>query len=124
MLMLGGIIRETISEEGEDTYLSDVWRLSNNKWSLDGFLNKVKFLKIVKLHVRLKPVSFGSAIKIGRSIFVVSGKGDYKLNEFKIEKVTLNEKEQLECVHLIGKNVAKFLFPILYHTVNNRCVAD
>jgi hypothetical protein len=69
-------------------------------------------------------VSFGSAIKIGSSIFVFSGKGDYELTEFPIEKVTLNEKEELECVHLIGKNVDSFLFPILYHTEYNRCVAD
>jgi len=68
-------------------------------------------------------VSFGSAIKIGNSIFVVSGKGDYELTEFPIEKVTLNEEEELECVHLIGENVASYLFPILYHTEKNRCVA-
>jgi hypothetical protein len=122
MLMFGGIFRETIKENKEDTYLSDVWRLSNNKWSLDGFLNKVKIQESQKLI--FKPVSFGSAIKIGSSIFVFSGKGDYELTEFPIEKVTLNEKEELECVHLIGKNVPSFLFPILYHTANNRCVAD
>ena len=49
LLMLGGIIRETIKENREDTYLSDVWRLSDNKWSLDGFLNKVKIQKSQKL---------------------------------------------------------------------------
>jgi len=41
MLMLGGIIRQSVKEEKDDTYLSDVWRLRNNIWSLDGFLNKV-----------------------------------------------------------------------------------
>jgi hypothetical protein len=45
LLMLGGIIRAKIREDREDTYLSDVWRLRDNKWSLDGFLNKVKFLE-------------------------------------------------------------------------------
>ena len=69
-------------------------------------------------------VSFESAIRIGSSISVVSGKGDYELTESKIEKVTLNGKEELECVHLIGKKFAWFLFPILYHTENNRCVDD
>ena len=48
MLMFGGIFRETIKENKEDTYLSDVWRLSDNKWSLDGFLNKVKIRKSQK----------------------------------------------------------------------------
>ena len=54
---------------------------------------------------------------------VVSGKGDYELTNFPVEKVTLNEKKELECVHFIGENLGAHLFPILYHTTKDRCIA-
>ena len=48
----------------------------------------------------------------------------YRFNQIlpKIMIRAVLKKEELECVHLIGKNVASFLFPILYHAENNRCV--
>ena len=52
MLMFGGIIRQimpnSIKDDKEDTYVVDVWRLRQNKWKLDGFLNKVKIAALIK----------------------------------------------------------------------------
>ncbi|CBY31242.1 unnamed protein product [Oikopleura dioica] len=104
LLTIGGIDSSTSSD------LSEIWRLSNDVWSLAGNL--------------LNPIHMSSSIYIDKQIYVFAGRilsaGNMRSNQ----RIEMTEEENIERVTVFGEHNVNFYFPILYHAQKDFCLVN
>jgi len=74
---------------------------------------EAKFQK--NLILVFQPASSGSAIYVSRSIFY------FENDQAAINRVDLDENEELEAVREIGSQPAKYYLPVLFETNSDYC---
>ncbi|CBY13575.1 unnamed protein product [Oikopleura dioica] len=82
---------------------SGIWRLKNENWNKIGDLLQADYE--------------GSAIYIGRSIYYFG----YN-SPFAIQRLDLNETEDLQNVSRIGNQPSQYFLPVLFKTVSDYCI--
>ncbi|CBY14423.1 unnamed protein product [Oikopleura dioica] len=95
MLLIGGF--------KFSTQLSNIWEL-NEEWTKIGNLQSV--------------FGAGSAIRIGKSIFVVPGVVESSGVGGDVQRIDLTAEEEIESVEIIGTHTESYTYPILLATSN------
>ncbi|CBY43304.1 unnamed protein product, partial [Oikopleura dioica] len=97
MLLIGGI------DFGNDgAFQSGIWQLKDENWNKIGELLQADYS--------------GSAIYIGRSIYY------FAYVSKAIQRLDLNETEDLKNVELIGNQPGNYYMPVLFQTVSDYCI--
>ena len=103
MLLIGGF-QSSIRQ-------SNIWEL-NEEWTKIGNLKSVMLIQSNLNTISFKGVATGSAIRIGKSIFVYPGFGN------DVQRIDLTQEEEIESIDIIGTHSQTYIYPILLATSN------
>ncbi|CBY06999.1 unnamed protein product [Oikopleura dioica] len=101
----------TIGGQFGELFLTEIWRLSNDVWTLVGNLQN--------------PVYMGSSIFIDKQIYVFAGpEFDSSIRMRSIQRIDISDDEKIDNVIVIGEQNGDFYYPVLYHAEKDYCVVN
>ncbi|CAG5078469.1 Oidioi.mRNA.OKI2018_I69.PAR.g8993.t1.cds [Oikopleura dioica] len=104
LMMVGGYKRQT------DDYVTDIWLLNSEEWSLVGDLQK--------------SVAYGSVLSIDSSVYIFGGRGDTEIAweyQYPIQRIDLDKEEEIENVTEIGSHGEHFYNPVIFEVTDEFC---
>ena len=111
MLLIGG--------KANNVYVSDIWQLKDNTWTLVGNLGQVSFT-FRPFFLYIQANAFGTALYIDQSIYYYVGNaGSTPIGHFKIH---LTSDEQIESGVQFSTHSVYYNYPIVFETNEDFCV--